>query len=35
MKSSETRLPTTRITVNLAPANIKKSGPSFDLSIAI
>ena len=35
MKSSETRLPTTRITVNLAPANIKKSGPSFDLPIAI
>lgn len=35
MKSSETRLATTRITVNLAPANIKKSGPSFDLPIAI
>ena len=24
-----------RITVNLAPANIKKSGPSFDLPMAI
>ena len=35
MKSSGTRLPTTRITVNLAPADIKKSGPSFDLPIAI
>lgn len=35
MKSSEARLPTTRITVNLAPASIKKSGPSFDLPIAI
>jgi len=35
MKSSETRLPTTRITVNLAPASIKKSWPSFDLPIAI
>ncbi|MDQ7009058.1 MAG: YifB family Mg chelatase-like AAA ATPase [Candidatus Gracilibacteria bacterium] len=35
LKSSETRLATTRITVNLAPANIKKSGPSFDLPIAI
>ena len=35
MKSSETRLATTRITVNLAPANIKKSWPSFDLPIAI
>ena len=35
MKSSETRLPTTRITVNLAPATIKKSWPSFDLPIAI
>ncbi len=35
MKSSEARLPTTRITVNLAPASIKKSWPSFDLPIAI
>jgi len=35
MKSSNTRLPMTRITVNLAPANIKKSGPYFDLPIAI
>ncbi len=35
MKSSSTRLPQTRITVNLAPADIKKSGPSFDLPIAI
>lgn len=35
MKSSNTRLPTTRITVNLAPADIKKSGPSFDLPIAV
>ena len=35
LKSSEARLPPTRITVNLAPANIKKSGPSFDLWIAI
>ncbi|MBT3728719.1 hypothetical protein HOG27_01215 [bacterium] len=25
----------TRITVNLAPANIRKSGPSFDFPIAI
>ncbi len=35
MKSSQTKLPMTRITVNLAPANIKKSGPYFDLPIAI
>ena len=35
LKSSHAKLPTNRITVNLAPANIKKSGPSFDLPIAI
>lgn len=35
MKSSGAKLPTTRITVNLAPADIKKSWPSFDLAIAV
>jgi len=35
LKSSSARLPSTRITVNLAPASIKKSGPSFDLAIAL
>lgn len=35
MKAIWWRLPTTRITVNLAPADIRKSGPSFDLPIAI
>ena len=35
MKSSSFRLPTSRITVNLAPADIKKSGPCFDLPVAI
>lgn len=35
LKSSGAKLPPSRITVNLAPANIKKSGPSFDLWIAI
>ncbi|MDD3646101.1 MAG: YifB family Mg chelatase-like AAA ATPase [Candidatus Gracilibacteria bacterium] len=35
MKSSGAKLPVTRITVNLAPADIKKSGPSFDLPIAV
>jgi magnesium chelatase family protein len=35
LKSSGAKLPPTRITVNLAPANIKKTGPSFDLWIAI
>jgi len=35
LKSSSAKLPTTRITVNLAPANIKKIGPSFDVGIAV
>lgn len=35
MKAIGSRLPTTRITVNLAPADIRKSWPSFDLPIAI
>lgn len=35
LKSSSARLPSTRITVNLAPASIKKTGPSFDLGIAL
>lgn len=35
LKSSWTRLPSTRIVVNLAPADIKKSGSSFDIAIAV
>lgn len=35
MKSSWSKLPLTRITVNLAPADIRKSWPSFDFPIAI
>lgn len=35
LKSSEAKLPTIRITVNLAPADIKKSWPIFDFPIAI
>lgn len=35
LKASGAKLPMNRITVNLAPANIKKSWPSFDLPIAI
>ena len=35
LKSSNYRLPAEKITVNLAPADIRKSGPSFDLPIAI
>ena len=35
LKSSATRLPASRITVNLAPADIRKVWPSFDLPIAI
>lgn len=35
LKSSSAKLPTSRITVNLAPADIKKSGPNFDLAISV
>lgn len=35
LKSSGYKLPTTKITVNLAPADIRKTGPSFDLPIAV
>ncbi|MDR3150597.1 MAG: hypothetical protein LBU14_03110 [Candidatus Peribacteria bacterium] len=35
MKSSGTRLPVTRIVVNMAPADIRKSGSGFDLPIAV
>jgi len=35
LKSSNFKLPVSRITVNLAPADIKKTWPSFDISIAV
>ncbi|MDD2566325.1 MAG: YifB family Mg chelatase-like AAA ATPase [Candidatus Gracilibacteria bacterium] len=35
IKNSGYQFPGTRITVNLAPADIRKKGPSFDLAIAI
>ncbi len=35
IKNSELEFPSKRITVNLAPADIKKEGSSFDLAIAI
>lgn len=35
MKNSGMQFPRTRITVNLAPADIKKEGPSYDLPIAV
>jgi Subunit ChlI of Mg-chelatase/Magnesium chelatase, subunit ChlI len=35
IKNSGGRFPMTRITVNLARADIKKEGPSYDLSIAV
>ena len=35
LKNSNFEFPFNRITVNLAPANIKKVGASFDLPIAI
>lgn len=35
IKNSDFAFPRTRITVNLAPANLKKFGPFFDLPIAL
>ncbi len=35
MKNSDFKFPTTRITVNLTPADIKKEGPVYDLPILI
>jgi magnesium chelatase family protein len=35
IKNSGGRFPGTRITVNLAPADLKKEGPSYDLAIAV
>lgn len=35
IKNSGFKFPTTKITINLAPANVKKTGANFDLPIAI
>jgi len=35
VKNSGLIFPTTRVTVNLAPADLRKEGPSYDLPIAI
>ena len=35
IKSNKLYMPRTKLVVNLAPANIKKSGTAFDLPIAI
>ena len=35
IKNSGFEFPTNKITVNLAPANVKKTGPMFDLPIAL
>ncbi len=35
VKNSQFEYPTRKITINLAPADIKKEGPSFDLPIAV
>ena len=35
IKNSGGRFPGNRITVNLAPADLKKEGPSYDLAIAV
>ncbi len=35
IKNSGGRFPSNRITVNLAPADLKKEGPSYDLAIAV
>ena len=35
IKNSQFEYPGGRVTINLAPANIKKEGPAFDLPIAL
>lgn len=35
IKNSNITMPVKRITINLAPANIRKEGPAFDLPIAV
>lgn len=35
IKNSDINFPQRRITINLAPANVKKEGPVFDLAIAV
>ncbi|WP_457833267.1 magnesium chelatase domain-containing protein, partial [Staphylococcus aureus] len=35
IKSNEYYMPRTKVVVNLAPADIKKTGSSFDLPIAL
>jgi magnesium chelatase family protein len=35
VRNSGFRFPTKRITVNLAPADLKKEGPAYDLAIAV
>ncbi len=35
IKNSNIDMPVKRVTINLAPANIKKEGPAFDLPIAV
>lgn len=35
IRNCELRIPPRRVTVNLAPADIKKEGPSFDLAMAL
>src|SRR3954467_14579739 len=35
MSNSGFKFPMSRITINLAPADVKKEGPSFDLPIAV
>src|SRR3972149_8016726 len=35
IKNSNLRMPDRRITVNLAPADVKKIGPAYDLPIAV
>lgn len=35
IKNSDFPYPTTRVTINLAPADIKKEGPAYDLPIAV
>lgn len=35
IRNSDAKFPTSRVTVNLAPADLKKAGPAYDLPIAV
>src|SRR3954469_5570439 len=35
LRNSGLEFPTKRLTVNLAPADVRKAGPAFDLAVAV